>query len=839
MQSPDQIPVHMLADEVTEVHTKRGTPSQPSEPTCRCSSPISNCILPKGWRESLPIADHSWVSDALFKTNAKSGKPELDFTRVVKLWWHPPQAPLICSEVPQPSLYFAQPLLIWMPRKLWRCKFTCKTCEKELTSAGIYRKVRQVLDVDGYYNLATEYLECVSCGIKVAGWDRAIVKQLDIGHRLQFPALLTYKYACDVRVIRPLRERTLGNGATRLFKTLSEQHTEKYFQKVLHYLTDCDHFKASYDSAMLESCPEFVQPPDFNPVPTAQWLQTAYLEDILSRLDEIKSSITSTFGSIIRMDSTTKLAKKLAGTARNTAASTVNVGNEHGQILISVLTCAEGDGLVDMAAGLTKRYIDADVCPPEILYVERGCCGSERAHLRKLFENWPNLRISLDIWHFISRFADGCTIKSHPLYAEFIARLSDCFFVLSEEDWTLLKRAKKSEMLAELIPNPSENDVIGCISESEISLHCRRGTREPANVKTLVHNLLKIFASPKGNDALGVPLLDSSRIWRIWEIEQKHLACINDPEGIPLYTQTGTLVKGGVTLPVYRSAICASLDSFQSHLNRFIPGRCANAAHFQAYLLEGLYRWNKDRAANAVTANSTCTLRSYSGLLSKAVHSLGMETFGTELCSAPAEIGQYTGELIGVDYLYSQTGRPLPPLLDEDGQAILYNQDESLDVEDEGIGLTEDVTICDGVMLAADTDFVQLEDRGPIMSSDQVVSIDEPFNNVRVADSLLRGSVPPNNIPRYEKAAALVDSPLAVNDRCVSLSEEQAQKCVSSDQYVSNNEPDDNVCVPDSTVQGSVQPNNIPGCGKASASADCPPTFRDCSVSLSEGEAQK
>ncbi|KAA8578286.1 hypothetical protein FQN60_016780, partial [Etheostoma spectabile] len=56
-----------------------------------------------------------------------------------------------------------------------------------------------------------------------------------------------------------------------------------------------------------------------------------------------------------------------------------------------------------------------------------------------------------------------------------------------------------------------------------------------------------------------------------------------------LYTQTGRLTKGGVSLPVYRCARgSTSLESFHLHLNRFIPGTRASALHFQAFLVDGL-----------------------------------------------------------------------------------------------------------------------------------------------------------------------------------------------------------------------------------------------------------
>ncbi|KAM6906791.1 uncharacterized protein PEZ65_017941 [Lycodopsis pacificus] len=112
------------------------------------------------------------------------------------------------------------------------------------------------------------------------------------------------------------------------------------------------------------------------PLPSPVWLLTVYGYDVLTRLDEYKARITSTFGSILKMDSTKKVTKKLAGTASDTAAWVTNVGNEHGQVLISVLTCSESaEGLSRMAAGLMRRYRLAGVPPPQLIYVDRDCCN--------------------------------------------------------------------------------------------------------------------------------------------------------------------------------------------------------------------------------------------------------------------------------------------------------------------------------------------------------------------------------------------------------------------------------------------------------------------------------
>ncbi|KAK2549144.1 hypothetical protein P5673_030520 [Acropora cervicornis] len=147
----------------------------------------------------------------------------------------------------------------------------------------------------------------------------------------------------------------------------------------------------------------------------------------------------------------------------------------------------------------------------------------------------------------------------------------------------------------------------------------------------MIYDLLLTFTGPKGCDSTGVPLRNSDRIWDIWDCQQCHIACIQDPADVQPYTKTRQLTKGDLTLPTYRSARgSTSLESFHLHINRFIPGTSASAKHFQLYLLEGS--------------------ETYSGAL---YHSLN------ELSYDVQNIGIYTGECIGVEYLFKQTGEVL------------------------------------------------------------------------------------------------------------------------------------------------------------------------------------
>ena len=71
-------------------------------------------------------------------------------------------------------------------------------------------------------------------------------------------------------------------------------------------------------------------------------------------------------------------------------------------------------------------------------------------------------------------------------------------------------------------------------------------------------------------DSGGNPLFDN-RIVNIWEEEKKHVRCLQDPEGVALYTVTGHIMKGGMELPVLRCARgTTSLESFHLHLARYV-----------------------------------------------------------------------------------------------------------------------------------------------------------------------------------------------------------------------------------------------------------------------------
>ncbi|CAM4668159.1 unnamed protein product [Leuciscus chuanchicus] len=631
----------------------------------RLVSAASEVVLPEAWKHSLPKEQHEWIGRSLFRR--QGGRATL--TENLQIWWYPPQPRLQYHQPPaSPDVFFTWPLCLWMPYRMWSYKLICSSPDcrlsgQRLTSCGLYKTVRRVLNLHGWYFLATEYLECQRCHKKLAAWSYDILDQLDPAHRRMFPAILTYRFSCDMHVAKLMSERSLGNSVSMLYHKLCEQHSEEWMERSLQYLSVCDRFQGTTTQPISP-------PPPKPPVPTAKWLLSVHAEDIRSRLSVLN------------------FLKKLAGAAAGTAAWVTNVGNEHGQVLMSVLTSHEGQGLLPMTTGLVKRYEAAGVAPPTLLYVDRDCCssvGTSRAGA--MFSGWSDVVVRLDVWHFMRRFAAGLHTDSHPLYGLFMAKLSACIFVWDEGDVALLREAKMRELEQQQgIRGLTEDQLTSRLTSRQLALHCRRCTRGVEETEQLIGELLEAFTDAR--ETMGIPLVDQERMDVIWETQKHHLPCIQDPPGVQLYTHTGSMTKGGLILPVYRCARgSTSLESFHNHLNRFIPGTSANLENFQAYLLEGLERWNEDRAAAAtVVDEAPSSLRCYSASLQHSLNELSQRLLGCSLVKDYSKPGQYTGELIRVEYLCSQQSWEFRENFGRDPDAPDRIPDDLGDAEDEGFG---------------------------------------------------------------------------------------------------------------------------------------------------------
>ena len=174
------------------------------------------------------------------------------------------------------------------------------------------------------------------------------------------------------------------------------------------------------------------------------------------------------------------------------------------------------------------------------------------------------------------RFNCGLTTEHHPLYGMFCAKLSSCIFAWDQEDVQRLKEAKREEWKSSHSGHtPTEDQLMATISPGELKRHCRRRTRGVEETRGMISGLLESVWEL--TDTTGLRLVSHDSMRHVWDVQQKHLECLQDPAGVALYTKVGTLQKGGKELDVLRCGRgSSSLESFHKHQCAFIPGTFAS-----------------------------------------------------------------------------------------------------------------------------------------------------------------------------------------------------------------------------------------------------------------------
>lgn len=81
----------------------------------------------------------------------------------------------------------------------------------------------------------------------------------------------------------------------------------------------------------------------------------------------------------------------------------------------------------------------------------------------------------------------------------------------------------------------------------------------------------------------------------------------------------------------------------------FFTGTSANTLNFQLYLLEGLNRWNQDRAAASISTKSS-PLLTYAGQVVQSINTNSLNVFGEKLVPTFQPPAQYTGKTLTVHF---------------------------------------------------------------------------------------------------------------------------------------------------------------------------------------------
>ena len=110
-----------------------------------------------------------------------------------------------------------------------------------------------------------------------------------------------------MQIVTMLRDRSLGNGPFQMMRKVKEAHTAVWLRKTAIYQSAVEGFIAAASETGLIEHPSCEAPPAMPSLPTYQWLLSIYCNDVLERIDEVKAGITSTFGRVLKVDSTKKV----------------------------------------------------------------------------------------------------------------------------------------------------------------------------------------------------------------------------------------------------------------------------------------------------------------------------------------------------------------------------------------------------------------------------------------------------------------------------------------------------------------------------------------------------
>ncbi|XP_076841988.1 uncharacterized protein LOC143486080 [Brachyhypopomus gauderio] len=660
---------------------------------------LSQSISPvelEGWvrlwenPNGIPEADISWLKDdqerGLFTPvqvyHDNTGK--LKRRRVVKcdrMWFHPPETPgYVAGNPPTPQLFFRSRVFLWRPVGVWRYSLKCprgdecvgKGKDVYLYKSGYYHRVRHICDVSGWYSMLTEVLCCGPCtkaarssqGVKMGrwlAWDSKILSQLSEAHQAMFPAVLTNKRGVDRNVIRLLRDRTEGNTMVKVWRQIQENHSEEYLRRKDLYTTLLMTLvkPGGIVSALGHA---FKAPPSQRELPSARLLRHAFLLAEAENVQDYRNQILSTFGMVLKMDSTKKVVKKLSGEGKGTAEWFTSIGNEYSQIVSFVLTCEESTkSLEPMCRGVVDRFQQANQPVPKIIYVDRGCCRAQGpTSVEILFQPWVDagMVVRLDIFHWIHRFDAAVRTESHSKYATFKSALAGAVLAYNRTDLERLIEAVRAKDLATLKSLSNEDIVRLYISRQQLKHHVRRVTLGAQETFRLIHLAIEELKGPAGLDENGVSLFKTPEaIDEMWAAQQRHLECIQDPPDMYMYRVARTTTIHGVDVPYYKCLRGSnSLEGFHKALPNMIPGPHCAARPYQVYLISGIARWNSDRSSDAVFGGKGRHHRTYSAPLIHRLNTRCQQLFDEtveENFRAPADIP--SNELLGLEYLFSQS----------------------------------------------------------------------------------------------------------------------------------------------------------------------------------------
>ncbi|CAM4515114.1 unnamed protein product [Leuciscus chuanchicus] len=143
--------------------------------------------------------------------------------------------------------------------------------------------------------------------------------------------------------------------------------------------------------------------------------------------------------------------------------------------------------------------------------------------------------VRLDIFHWIHRFDAAIHTERNSKYAVFKSALAGAVLAYNRADLELLIKAVRAKDPA--YDTVTDEDVVRLyVMREQLKHHVRRVTFGVQETLRLVQTAIDELKGPAGLDESGIPLFKSAEaIDSVWEGQQRHLECIQDPPEMTMY----------------------------------------------------------------------------------------------------------------------------------------------------------------------------------------------------------------------------------------------------------------------------------------------------------------
>jgi hypothetical protein len=193
------------------------------------------------------------------------------------------------------------------------------------------------------------------------------------------------------------------------------------------------------------------------------------------------------------------------------------------------------------------------------------------------------LFVKQDVEHIFIRFQKVVS-KDHGAFRQFMARLSDAFFVPSQDDIAFIKKALGRAGL-------SDDD----IKKKKWDFYKRRIRRHVSSPAILLRDFKRVVAMFANlEDGKTKKPFFNDKAWALYQTTVKHIkkGCLSDVEDMAYYVE---IREDSFGIPIYKCLRGTSaLEGFHQKIRQLIRGFNISPRYAIASLREFIYRWNHD-----------------------------------------------------------------------------------------------------------------------------------------------------------------------------------------------------------------------------------------------------